>query len=310
MAVKTIVVDADRNGQRIDNFLFFLFRKVPKSRVYKAIRKGEVRVNKSRVSSSYRLQEGDSLRIPPLYVPKKEPAPKASSQVRKWLESMIVYEDDCVLVLNKPAGFPVHGGSGQVYGVQEVIAEMRSGLSSIDLVHRLDKGTSGCLFLAKNRVTLRLLQEQFRLRQVGKEYFALVKGEWSAGERVVDAPLVKKKLPDGSARVCVSVEQGKRAVSVFKPIKVMSGMSLMQVRIETGRTHQIRVHAHHLGFPLAGDDKYGCDVFNLQLSKLGLKRLFLHSYSLSFTHLAGQLPFYAIAVPLPGELREFLQKNL
>ena len=309
MSVKMITINAEGQGQRLDNFLFSLFRKVPKSRIYRAIRKGEVRVNKRRVNAKYRLLEGDCLRIPPLRVPSKEPVAKASAQVRKWLSSLIVYEDSRMLLLNKPSGLSVHGGSGQVFGVQEVLKQMRPDAARIELVHRLDKGTSGCLILAKDRSILTLLQNQFRMRHVQKEYIALVKGVWRGGERRVEVPLLKKELSNGEKRIYACDEKGKPAVSIFKPLKVMAGMSLVQVKIETGRMHQIRVHAHYLGHPVAGDSKYGCDYFNKILSERGLKRLFLHSLSLGFPRLAGEIPFYAVSIQLPEELVVFLEKN-
>ena len=310
MRVKTIAVDESKEGQRLDNFLMSLFRKVPKSRIYKAIRKGEVRVNKGRVGAKYRLVKGDCVRVPPLYVPDKEPVMQASAQVRDWLASLIVFEDNALIVMNKPPGISVHAGSGQKYGVQEVLRQMRPEAECVELVHRLDKDTSGCLILAKTRRRLLLLQEQFRLRRVGKEYLALIKGEWQGGDRRVDAPLLKQTLDSGERRVRVCDKQGKSAVSIFRPLRVFSGVSLVAVRIETGRMHQIRVHARYIGHSIVGDSKYGDCVLNEKLSKDGVVRMFLHSQSLSFPQLADAMSFYAVSVLLPPDFKEFLEKSV
>ena len=257
-----IKISADRVGQRIDNYLFSILKGVPKSRIYKALRKGEVRVNRSRIRPTYRLCENDELRIPPLFVVESAAPPKATSKLQKWLSGQIILENDDVIVLDKPSGLPVHGGTGQDFGVLNIIKAMRPGLPGIELVHRLDKGTSGCLVLAKKRSVLRRLHALLRERSVNKQYFALVRGRWSGGQRKAEFPLKKCLLPSGGRKVRVDYQDGLQARSFFTPVLVSDLASLMLVRIETGRTHQIRVHASKLGHPVAGDDKYGDDAFN------------------------------------------------
>ena len=311
MPAKWLTIDKDRVGQRLDNFLQTTLKKIPKSRIYRAIRKGEVRVNKGRVAASYRLREGDSVRIPPLVVPEKAIAPAPALSLRRWIESSIVYENQDLIVLDKPSGVPVHAGSGSSFGVQEVMSELRPKAACLELVHRLDKGTSGCLLLAKKRSVLRYLQQQFRERSVRKCYFALVKGRWAGGKKRVTLPLLKKEHLGGGRLVVVDPVNGKDAISVFRPVRHYRRATLMMVAIETGRTHQIRVHAQQLGHPIAGDDKYGDDDFNTWVRGLGLPGLFLHSANLSFRPPSGPeavTQFSGIGVPMGQTLRRVLSK--
>jgi 23S rRNA pseudouridine955/2504/2580 synthase len=308
MAVRYITIDADRAGQRLDNFLLTVLKRVPKSRVYRAIRKGEVRVNKSRASAHYRLAVDDCVRVPPLFVPESKEIVSPSVNMQRWMSDCIIFEDEHVIVLNKPAGIPVHAGSSVDYGVQEIIRQLRPHAACVELVHRLDKGTSGCLIIAKKRSVLRAMQQKFRQRMVKKQYMTLVKGVWVGGSRRVEVPLLKKEQSNGNRRVVVDRVNGKHSVSIFSPIKRFKGATLMLVRIETGRTHQIRVHARHLGYPVAGDDKYGCDAFNLKMKTLGLKRMFLHGASIYFENLSPRYPVFGFGVPLESSLDDLIRR--
>ncbi len=306
MAVRYISIDADRAGQRLDNFLLSVLKKVPKSRIYRAIRKGEVRVNKSRSAASYRLVVADSVRVPPLFVPTAKATVPPTTNIQRWVSSCIIFEDAQLIVLNKPAGIPVHAGSSVDYGIQEIVRKLRPDAACIELVHRLDKGTSGCLIIAKKRSILRVMQQKFRQRAVKKQYMALVKGVWRGERRRVEQPLLKKEQADGGRMVVIDPLNGKTAVSVFSPIKRFKQATLMLVSIETGRTHQIRVHARHLGYPVVGDDKYGCDDFNRKMKKLGLNRMFLHSASITFKDLNADLPVFGLGVSMGEELSSLL----
>jgi len=279
--VRLIEVDPEYAGQRIDNFLLTLLKGVPRSLIYRILRKGEVRVNKGRIKPVYRLQAGDMVRIPPVKLPVAETPPKPARSVLETVEQGILYEDDRLLVLNKPSGLAVHGGSGIHYGAIEALRILRPQAKRLELVHRLDRDTSGCLLITKRGSSLRSLHEQFRDNRVQKIYLALLKGRWQGGQRIVDAPLKKNTLQGGERMVRVDRE-GKDAISIFTPLAVMDEASLVQVELKTGRTHQIRVHAQHIGHPLAGDNKYGDEAFNRQLRAMGLKRLFLHAKRLCF----------------------------
>ncbi len=308
MQVRYVLIDNERDGQRIDNFLLGFLKNTPKSRVYKAIRKGEVRVNKGRVKATYRLKANDSVRIPPLSSGVIEERVKASSELMSWIEGCVLLESSDLLVLNKPPGIPVHSGSDHSLGVQEVVRKMRPKAPCVELVHRLDKGTSGCLLIAKKRSILRLLQQEFRCRRVVKHYFVLVKGRWRHDRCVVKKSLLKIQLPEGGHKVIVSDGEGaKQSVSTFKPVAYYSDATLLMVQIATGRTHQIRVHAKYMGYPVAGDDKYGCDRFNLKMKRLGLKRLFLHSAGIYFPGLDNSISFRGLGVILSHDLSEVLR---
>jgi len=277
--VHNLTVDEDSAGQRLDNYLVRELKGVPKTRLYRALRKGEIRVNKGRVKADYRLVVGDSVRIPPLRRPSpSEPAPVP----RYWAQQIglrLVYEDDSLLVINKPSGLAVHGGSGLSFGLIESLRQLRPADRFLELVHRLDRDTSGLIMVARRPAMLRELHRQLREDKVDKRYLALVAGNWPKSLRVVEAPLEKNVLQSGERMVRVARE-GKRSVTEFTVVERFDGATLVEAKPVTGRTHQIRVHARHAGFPLLGDDKY-CDERSAALTRtLGLQRLFLHARSL------------------------------
>ena len=279
--VQFVEISADHAGQRIDNYLMCQLNGVPRSLVYRIVRKGEVRVNKGRIKPEYRLKEGDMVRIPPVRQAEKKEPGKAPDQVLRQIESRILFEDKRILVINKPSGLAVHGGSGLSFGLIEALRELRPNDKSLELVHRLDRDTSGCLIIAKKRSALRRLHEQLREGSMDKRYLTLLKGKWKGTSKWVDAPLLKNVVKSGERLVFVD-PRGKNARTQFSPYSIGDEASLMSVKLDTGRTHQIRVHAQHLGFPIAGDNKYGDDEFNRHLKSKGLKRLFLHAFSLKF----------------------------
>ncbi|MCW8900203.1 MAG: 23S rRNA pseudouridine(955/2504/2580) synthase RluC [Gammaproteobacteria bacterium] len=305
-----VEISADHAGQRLDNYLLCQLKGVPKSLVYRIVRKGEVRVNKGRIKPEYRLKEGDIVRIPPVRLAEKKEPGKASDKVLELIESRILYEDNRILVLNKPSGLAVHGGSGLSYGVIEALRELRPNDKQLELVHRLDRDTSGCLIIAKKRSALRRLHEQLREGTMDKRYLTLLKGKWKGANKWVDAPLLKNVIRSGERLVFVD-PKGKDARTQFIPYCVAEEASLMSVKLDTGRTHQIRVHAQHLGFPIAGDEKYGDDEFTQQMKGMGLKRLFLHAYSLKFhlpeTDTGEDAPIY-VEAPLDEPLVNVLNK--
>ncbi len=296
-SVRLVEIGNEQEGQRIDNFLLATLKGVPRSHVYRLLRRGEVRVNRGRIKPVYRLRKGDVVRIPPVRLaPERAQQPPLSAAMRALLEASVLYEDESLLVLNKPGGLAVHGGSTIRLGLIEALRLWRPDIPRLELVHRLDRETSGCLLLAKDRRTLRALQAQLQqdLQQdlsaggMEKRYLALLQGAWTSGERLVELPLVKNRLAGGERLVRVS-SQGRRAVSRFLPkrlYRTRDGLeaSLMEVILHTGRMHQIRVHAAALGHPVAGDAKYGDPDFNRHLKRLGLKRLFLHAARLVFRH--------------------------
>ena len=296
-------IDAERAGQRLDNYLLGELKGVPRSHVYRLIRSGQVRVNSGRTSPSYRLQAGDRVRVPPVGL--KPAAPSTATPDRlDWLGTRILYEDARILVLDKPAGLAVHGGSGVNLGCIEALRLLRPESKDLELAHRLDRDTSGCLLLAKRRSALRVLHELLREGRVDKRYLTLVKGQWPEGMTRIDAPLVTRRV-GGEARVKVD-ESGKQARSEFRLVdRYGKTASLLEVSIETGRTHQIRVHAVHGGHPVAGDERYGDEDFNAYLESFGLRRMFLHAHSLSFEWPDTGEPFSASA-PLPDDLRSVL----
>ncbi|HYQ73210.1 MAG TPA: RluA family pseudouridine synthase, partial [Gammaproteobacteria bacterium] len=253
--VRLVEVSADEAGQRIDNFLARQLKGVPKSAIYRILRRGEVRVNSGRIQAKYKLCAGDKVRIPPLRVAAGS-EPVVRPAVGMNLERRILYENNVCLVLNKPAGIAVHGGSGLSHGVIEAMRAARPDAPYLELAHRLDRETSGCLVIAKRRSFLRAFHEQLRTGEVNKHYLALLAGQWQGGKRTVDAPLRKNQLRGGERMVMVDSE-GKQAETVFRPVTRFAGATLMDVELRTGRTHQIRVHAAHIGHPLAGDTKYG-----------------------------------------------------
>lgn len=303
--VRKVTIDDNRAGQRIDNFLKTELKGLPKGRLYRILRKGEVRVNGGRVRAEYKLQEGDEVRIPPARV-SPEGAPPPAKATAGILDA-VLYEDKRVLVINKPSGLAVHGGSGVSHGVVELLRHARPDLKDIGLVHRIDRETSGCLVLAKRRSALRELHERFREGQVEKNYLALAIGDWQFGEQLIDAPLYVEHRKKGERHVVVS-GNGKSAQTKVVLSRTYGKYSLLQCAPLTGRTHQIRVHLLHAGHPILGDDRYGDADANKNAKKYGLKRLFLHAQSIAFSDDSGNdLHFTA---PLAEDLEQFLATGL
>lgn len=297
------LVEIDEGGceQRIDNFLCKHLKGVPKSHIYRILRSGEVRVNKKRVDQTYRLQLGDLVRVPPVRV--------AEPEYRDYVpaaEFPVLYEDDALLIINKPSGTAVHGGSGVSFGVIEQVRSARPQAKFLELVHRLDRETSGVLLLAKKRSALVAMHEIMREGNSDKRYFALVLGQWKNVKQHVKLPLHKFDTPQGEKRVMVR-EDGMASHTIFTLQKSWADFTLLEAQLKTGRTHQIRVHLSHLGFPIAGDDKYGDFARNKALMKEGLKRMFLHAHSIAFKHPLTDEPMH-ITAPLPSELQHFLDK--
>ncbi len=303
-SVQLVTIDEAHDGQRVDNFLLTFLKGVPKSRIYRLLRKGEVRVNKGRVKPEHRLAAGDCVRIPPIRLGEETTLPKASGAMLQRLDDAILYEDDQLIVINKPSGMAVHGGSGVSLGCIEMLRQMRPDAPFLELVHRLDRETSGCLIIAKKRSALNSLHEQIRDGKVDKYYLALLKGRWKKGAQRVDAPLLKNTLKSGERVVRVD-PSGKPSLTVFEPLESFEGAALMRVDLGTGRTHQIRVHAQYLDRPIAGDDKYGDRDFNIAMAQLGLKRLFLHAAELRFLHPGSEVTM-SINAPLPEDLEAVL----
>ncbi|HSB95889.1 MAG TPA: 23S rRNA pseudouridine(955/2504/2580) synthase RluC [Spongiibacteraceae bacterium] len=302
--VRIVAIDAGSDGQRVDNFLLRELKGVPKSRVYNLLRRGEVRVNKGRVKAEYRLQSGDLVRIPPLRMAVDESPDLAPSRgLQQRLTSAVLFEDDGLLVLNKPAGLAVHGGSGLSYGLIEALRAMRPEARFLELVHRLDRDTSGCIMVAKKRSALVALHAALRGDGVDKRYLALVAGQWPQRHRRVAAPLEKNTLQSGERMVRVSTS-GKEALTEFQIVERFPSATLVEARPITGRTHQIRVHAQYVGHPLACDDKYGNREADARFREQGLRRLFLHAHTLSFDWLGQRLTLKAELEP---ELSGFLQ---
>ncbi|AXF75444.1 23S rRNA pseudouridine(955/2504/2580) synthase RluC [Erwinia tracheiphila] len=304
--VQKVTISADEAGQRIDNFLRTQLKGVPKSMIYRILRKGELRVNKGRVKPEYKLEAGDEVRIPPLRVAEREEeavSPKLAKVAA--LDGAILFEDDHLLVLNKPSGTAVHGGSGLSFGVIEGLRALRPDARFLELVHRLDRDTSGILLVAKKRSALRSLHEQLREKGMQKDYLALVKGQWPSHLKTVQTPLLKNILQSGERVVRVSSE-GKPSETRFKVEERYAYATLVKASPVTGRTHQIRVHTLHAGHPIAFDDRYGEKSFDMQLAGSGLKRLFLHALALRFTHPAtGEV--MRVKAPLDDELKGCLQ---
>ena len=304
--VQYITVSADESGQRVDNYLIRILKGAPKSLIYRVIRKGEVRVNKGRVKPERKLQEGDILRVPPVRISEPSEA-KPSEKLQHVLKDAVVYESDQLLVVNKPSGLAVHGGSGLSLGLIEALRAMDGAPPYLELVHRLDRDTSGCVMVAKKRSMLKHIQQLLTTgRGVDKRYLALVKGAWSKRKTRVDAPLRKNELQSGE-RVVRVLPDGKPSLTEFRVITRYDKATLVEARPITGRTHQIRVHALHAGHPLVCDDKYGDDEFDKEMKSQGFKRLFLHAASLSLKLPDGRT--LQVEAPLPDELSKAL-KNL
>ena len=304
-AVEMRTITADEAGQRIDNFLMRHFKTVPRSRVYRLLRKGEVRVNRKRVDAEYRIAEGDEVRLPPVRLDGGDSdgqggPGRPSTSLLELIEGSVIFQDKHVLVLDKPAGVAVHGGSGMSYGVIEALRASRP-RESLELVHRLDRDTSGCLLIARDRQTLTALHALIRNGGMHKTYLALVSGSWQLGTKRIDAPLATDNRQHGERHVRVA-PAGKDSVSVFKPVQFFGSLAtLMEVDIPTGRTHQIRVHASFAGHPLLGDDKYGDYELNAEMKRHGLKRTFLHAQQVAFEWPGSGVPFH-VSAPLPAEL--------
>ena len=298
-------VGTEDAGQRIDNYLMRHLKGAPRSLIYRILRRGEVRVNKGRIKPEYRIQAGDLVRVPPVRTAAPTPS-NVGEGAGDRLEQRILYEDERLLIIDKPAGMAVHGGSGLSYGVIEALRAARPEAHFLELVHRLDRETSGCLLIAKKRSELRMLHELLRERDFEKRYLALVQGRWNLGDKRINAPLLKNQLRGGERFVTVDPE-GKAADSRFRPLEIFNEASLVEVELGSGRTHQIRVHATHVGHPLAGDEKYGDEAFNRRMRDLGLRRLFLHAHSIGFRDPASGREVHASA-PLPDELRAVLDK--
>jgi 23S rRNA pseudouridine955/2504/2580 synthase len=305
MSAKIVVITDAHAGQRIDNFLLTQLKGVPKSRIYRAIRSGEVRVDSGRIKQTYRIKQGDKVRIPPISARAEAPKSATDSNV-KFIEDCIIFEDKNFIIVNKPANLPVHGGTGVSGGLIERIKLLRPVCKYLNLAHRLDRATSGCIVIAKKRSALVKIQEQLTDRTARKQYLCLVQGAWSGGARTIKLPLKKNQQTSGERHVVVH-ESGKPCHSVFSPIQKFANATLLLVTLKTGRTHQIRVHAAASGFPIAGDEKYGDEDFNNQMAKLGLRRMFLHSASISFDDASAEK--IGICAPLDPKLQKFL-KNL
>jgi 23S rRNA pseudouridine955/2504/2580 synthase len=307
VGVRQIEVDSEAAGTRLDQFLLRLLPGVPRSRVFRIVRKGEVRVNGKRAGPEQRLQERDIVRVPPIRI-EPEPAPgqpaRVPSQVRENIEAAVISEDERLLVLDKPAGVAVHGGSGLSFGVIEALRAMRPN-EELELVHRLDRETSGCLLVARKRSALRMLHELMREGLVEKRYLTLVKGHWNLGHTKISEPLRTDIRVSGERTVKVHAS-GKEAISEFRPIQWFGNQAtLLEVSLLTGRTHQIRVHAAHAGHPVAGDEKYGDETFNAEMKEAGLSRMFLHAHSVSFEWPQGAHGgLFSASAPLPPELSQ------
>ena len=302
--VRLLTIGPDEAGQRIDNFLIRICKGVPKSHVYQVLRSGQVRVNKGRIAQTYRLVEGDLVRVPPMRIAERDPATAPAAEFR------VLLEDDALLIIDKPAGVAVHGGSGVSFGVIEQLRASRPTAKFLELVHRLDRETSGVLMLAKKRSALTGLHEQIRLGGMDKRYLALVKGDWPNRRQHVKLPLFKYTTPDGERRVRVQSD-GQPSHTVFNLLRKYGDYVLLEAELKTGRTHQIRVHLQSTGFPIVGDDKYGDFGLNRAMqkadgSRVALKRMFLHAYRLGFEHpLTGDT--VNVEAPLPPECLRFLQ---
>ena len=309
-SVQTLTVDEDSAGQRLDNFLMRHLKGVPKTHVYRIIRSGEVRVNKGRASAEQRVETGDLVRLPPVRISAQVQA-KADAPAPAR-EFPVLMEDETMMAIDKPAGVAVHGGSGVSFGVIEQLRRARPASISLELVHRLDRETSGVLLVAKKRSALKHLQDQFRDRETGKTYMALVLGLWPSNKKVIDLPLMKYTVEtgvgEGERRVKVVGKDdpnGMRSITLVRVARTVGPFTLLEVTIKTGRTHQIRVHLASQGHPIAGDDKYGEFEKNKQLQKMGLKRMFLHAWQLKFQHpQTGRL--VSLQAPLPPELKHFV----
>lgn len=306
--VQWVEITENNSEQRLDNFLISHLKGVPKSRIYRIVRKGEVRVNKGRVDVKYRLVIGDIVRIPP--VRQSETAnekPSVDRGLTDILQRNILFNDDALMVINKPSGYAVHGGSGIDSGIIEGLRQLYPEQHFLELVHRLDRDTSGCLLIAKKRSALRSLHEQFRKDSVTKTYLALVSGQWARKKIVVNQPL-QKNVSKGGERMVIISKAGKESETLFKRLKLYKDATLVEASPKTGRTHQIRVHAAFLSHPIVGDDRYGFDDINKSFKNRGYKRMFLHAETLQFEHpVSGET--VKVSAPLPQQFTDFIDNE-
>jgi len=284
LAVSYLEVTTNAAGQRLDNYLLNQLKGAPKTLVYRIIRKGEVRINKKRAKAATRLKLGDLIRIPPIRLAEKASQTPVGKSLRELLQGdALLFENEAVMVFNKPAGLAVHGGSGVRVGLIEALRQVKPELTALELVHRLDKDTSGCILLAKSRQALNFLQDQLRAKNMGKYYQAWVLGDWPSSLEEINAPIDRASSPSGERRMKVAeYNEGKASLTRFKIIKKQQGLTLIEAEPVTGRTHQIRIHATSAGFPLIGDPKYGNDTINEHFRRAGISRMFLHARRLEF----------------------------
>jgi len=304
-SVAHVVIDDEEQGQRLDNFLIRRCKGVPKSHIYRILRSGEVRVNSRRVDATYRLCAGDNVRIPPIRIAER-PKSEVDEAAKQRVDLPILFEDEAMLVIDKPEGIAVHGGSGVSFGVIEALRRQRPQAKFLELAHRLDRETSGILLVGKKRLALTALHDMFREHGAGadKRYLVLVKGRWMNNTQHVKLPLLKYLTESGERRVSVDV-QGKASHTVFRLLARWPEMSLLEAQLKTGRTHQIRVHLAHLGFPILGDEKYGDFSLNKDLKRDGLKRMALHAWRMAFRHPLTSSPMECVS-PLPDGIGNYI----
>lgn len=304
-SVAHVVIDDEEQGQRLDNFLIRRCKGVPKSHIYRILRSGEVRVNSRRVDATYRLCAGDNLRIPPIRIAER-PKSEVDEAAKQRVDLPILFEDEAMLVIDKPEGIAVHGGSGVSFGVIEALRRQRPQVKFLELAHRLDRETSGILLVGKKRLALTALHDMFREHGAGadKRYLVLVKGRWMNNTQHVKLPLLKYLTENGERRVSVDA-QGKASHTVFRLLARWPEMSLLEAQLKTGRTHQIRVHLAHLGFPILGDEKYGDFSLNKDLKRDGLKRMALHAWRMAFRHPLTSGPMECVS-PLPDGIGNYI----
>ena len=317
-SVRYEVIDEGSNGQKIDNYLIKIIKNVPKSHIYKLLRSGQVRVNKKRVKTDFRLSIGDSVRIPPFKSSSKQSKKVVSirPEQKVLVEDAVIYEDDALIAINKPSGLAVHGGSGLNFGLIELLRNSRPEAKFLELIHRIDKETSGIILIAKKRKALVEMHRQMRKRSIHKKYQVMVNGSWKKKQLIVDLNLLKSSSIDGSKKVRVLPKHQNEhgaidSRSVFFLRQTFADLSMLDVKLVTGRTHQIRVHLSHLGFPIVGDDKYGNFSLNKYQKKIGFKRMFLHASELGFVHPLTEKDLF-LSAPLPKEfieLQEYAKKH-
>jgi len=304
-SVTHLVIGEEEQGQRLDNFLIRICKGVPKSHLYRILRSGEVRVNSGRVDATYRLRDGDKLRIPPIRLAER-PQNEVDEAAKQRVDLPIIFEDEAMLVIDKPEGIAVHGGSGVSFGVIEALRRQRPQAKFLELAHRLDRETSGILLVGKKRLALTALHDMFREHGAGadKRYLVMVKGRWMNATQHVKLPLYKYLTDSGERRVSVNAE-GKPSHTVFRLLARWPGVSLLEAQLKTGRTHQIRVHLSHLGFPILGDEKYGDFGHNREIKRDGLKRMALHAWRMAFRHPLTAAPLECVA-PLPDGIGSYI----